>query len=402
MVDTTEKQHIRQGDELQVELEDIAFHGASIGRHEGQVIFADYGIPGEVDEILIEKVKRSMLLARVTGVVEPSPDRVEPPCPYFGTCGGCQWQHIAYERQLELKQRVVSEQLRRIGKFDDPPVTPTVPSPNPYGYRNNARFTTNQDGELGYISRPGSGRQFMRIDKCLIMHPKINDALATMQGRAQVKHQVVIRYGENTDQLMIQQDLTEQVPELISGQTEYEEELGGVRFRVSASSFFQTNTQQAEKLAELAIERMQLSGNEVVVDAYAGVGTFAALVSPHAKRVFAIEEAPSALENARYNLRDLHNIEYYQGKVELVLPTLDVDPDVILLDPPRSGMDRRATNGVLKHRPRRLIYVSCDPATLARDLQILVEGGYRLLDVTPIDMFPQTYHIECIATLELA
>lgn len=397
-----QRDKVQPGDTLTLELTDIAFHGASIGRHDGQVVFADYGIPGETSAVLIEKVKRSMLLARVVEPVEPSADRVEPPCPYFGVCGGCQWQHIAYERQLELKTHVVAEQLRRIGKFDDAPMSPMIGCPNPYGYRNNARFTTSPDGELGYISRPGSGRRFMRIDRCLIMDDAINDALAQMQGRAQVKHQVVVRHGEHTGDLLIQQDLSELVPELPSGGDYYEEVLLGTRFRVSASSFFQTNTIQAETLARLAIERMALAGGETVVDAYAGVGTFAALVAPLAQRVIAIEESPSALEDARVNLAPFPNVEYHSGKVEKILPELEVEPDVILLDPSRTGMAQRAIDGVLKHRARRVVYVSCDPATLARDLRILVDGGYRLLDVTPVDMFPQTYHIEAVATLELA
>ena len=396
-----QQERVRQGDVLTVELTDIAFHGASIGRHDGQVVFADYGIPGETAEILIEKVKRSMLLARVAEPVEPSADRVDPPCPYFGICGGCQWQHISYPRQLELKAHVVAEQLRRIGNFDDAPVSPMIGCDRPYGYRNNARFTTSPDGELGYISRPGSGRQFMRIDRCLIMDDTINAALAEMQGRARVKHQVVVRHGEHTGDLLIQQDLSELVPSLPSGREHYEEELLGTRFRVSASSFFQTNTIQAEALARLAIERMALTGNEVVVDAYAGVGTFAALVAPHCRQVIAIEESSSALDDARINLAPFGNVEYHPGKVEKILPDLEIEPDVILLDPSRTGMAKRAIDGVLKHRSRRVVYVSCDPATLARDLRILVDGGYRLLDVTPVDMFPQTYHIECVATLEL-
>ena len=399
---TNEQKKIAQGDTLTIELTDIAFHGASIGRVDGQVVFADYGIPGETAEVLIEKVKRSMLLARVVEPVEPSTDRVEPPCPYFGACGGCQWQHIAYERQLELKTHVVAEQLRRIGKFDDPPVSAMVGCDQPYGYRNNARFTTSPDGELGYISRPGSGRRFMRIDRCLIMGDTINAALAEIQGNARVKHQVVVRHGEHTGDLLIQQDLSALVPSLPSGREHYEEELLGTRFRISASSFFQTNTLQAEVLARLAIERMALAGDEVVVDAYAGVGTFAALVAPYARRVIAIEESPSALEDARINLATFDNVEYHSGKVEKILPELEIEPDVILLDPSRNGMTQRAIDGVLKHRARRVVYVSCDPATLARDLRILVDGGYRLLDVTPVDMFPQTYHIECVAALELA
>jgi 23S rRNA (uracil1939-C5)-methyltransferase len=390
-------------DTIQLTLDDMAFEGAALGRADGQVVFADYGIPGEEVVVQVESSKRHFLEGRVVEVLTPAVSRVEPPCPYFGRCGGCQWQHIEYAEQLRLKRHVIHDQLRRIGKIEAPPVSETVGSPAPYGYRNNARFSTAEDGSLGFITRgPGGRREFLRIEKCRIMHPAINDALAKLQGHGAGLHQVVIRLGENTGELFVQPDMSERTAAVESGQPGYADELLGARFAVSAPSFFQTNTKQAEALIELVRERLELTGEETVVDAYAGVGTFAKLLAPHAKSVVAIEESPSAVADARKNIEGIDNIEYHQSKVEHILDTLDITPDAIILDPPRSGCHKRTLRAVLRFRPQKLIYVSCNPSTLARDLRTLIDGGYELRDVTPVDMFPQTYHIESVSTLEFA
>ena len=391
----------QQPERITLRLDNIASQGAAFGRQDDRVIFADYGIPGEEVVVEIEHIpRRRYPVGRVVEVLAPDPDRVEPPCPYFGTCGGCQWQHIAYERQLALKWEMVHTQLRRNGGFDDPPVSPTLPSPEPYGYRNNARFSVGPNGALGYYSRPEPRRRFLRIDRCLLMHPWINETLATLQGRAHVKHQVVIRYGVNTGEALVQPDLGDLAPEVPSGQASYTETLLGQRFRVSAPSFFQVNTRQAERMIDLVRERLRLRGDETLVDAYAGVGTFAVLLAPHVARVIAIEESAAAVANARHNIEGIDNIEYHQGKVEHVLGPLNLTPDVVILDPPRVGCHPDTLAAVLTQRPGRLVCVSCDPGTLARDLRLLHDGGYRLVDVTPLDMFPQTAHVESIATLE--
>lgn len=383
---------------LTVTFEDIAYQGAALARVDGRVIFGFFGIPGEEAVVEIERDYGDYSTGRVVEVLKPSAHRVEAPCPYFGTCGGCQWQHIDYAHQGELKAHVVAEQLRRIGGFADPPVSPTVLADDPWGYRNNGRFTA-RGKSLGYISRPGSGFRFLEIESCRIMHPSINEVLAKLQGRAEVKHQVAVRYGSNTGQYLVQPDVSAIDPSVPSGQKVYEEALLGRRFQVSAASFFQTNTPQAERMLELVRERLELTADDVVLDAYAGVGTFAALLAPGVRRVIAIEESAAAVKDARHNLADLTNLDLLQGKVEDVLPDLAERPTAVILDPPRAGCQPPVLAAVCQLLPRRLVYVSCDPATLARDLRILCDGGFRLLDVTPLDMFPQTYHIECVATL---
>lgn len=388
--------------QVSVSLTDIAYQGAAVAHGpDGRIIFAFFGIPGEDAVVEIERDFGDYSTGRVVEVLKASPSRIEPACQYFGECGGCQWQHIAYERQLELKQRVVAEQLRRIGGFRAPPVSPVVPAEDPWGYRNHGRFTVRR-GSLGYISRPGSGFRFMEIESCPIMHPWINGVLQKLQTRADVKHQVAVRYGVNTGESMVQPDVSAIDPGIASGQKHYEEALLGHRFRVSAASFFQTNTRQAERLIELVRSRLDLQAEDVLLDAYAGVGAFAALLARDVRRVIAIEESAAAVKDARLNLADLDNVEYHEGKVEDVLPQLDAAPSAVIIDPPRVGCQPRVLDAVVSARPRRLAYVSCDPSTLARDLRHLCDSGFRLLDVTPVDMFPHTYHIECVATLEPA
>jgi 23S rRNA (uracil1939-C5)-methyltransferase len=413
---------------ISVELTDAAFGGEALGHlPDGRVVFVPRTLPGESALVRVVQDKHDFARAELASLERSAPGRVEPPCPYYAVgCGGCSWQHADYPLQLKIKQQIAVDQLRRIGHFGeaDALVRPTIGMVEPWHYRNQARFTVGrQHGELCFTYR--STHRLLRIDHCAIVHPRINEVVEIAQGRLSSLgrriHQVSIRVGANTGQMLVSPQLPE-VPELESGQPYFEEELLGRRFRLEPPSFFQVNTRRelrelpaavgearlppppdgvsmAELLALLVLDRLEPEPEHVIVDAYSGVGTFALLLAPHVRQVIGIEEARSAVRDAVHNGQDVSNARFIQGKTEAVLPQLDEQPDGVVLDPARVGCHPDVLGALLKLRPRRLVYVSCDPSTLARDLRLLVDGGYTLREVQPLDMFPQTYHVESVATL---
>ncbi len=392
------------GDRIIVRFHQIATLGAAHGRYQDVGVFADYGLQGETASMLVERTRGRYLLGRVEEVLEPSPERVAPRCPYFGICGGCQYQHASYKHQLEVKRQLVANHFERILGPEAAEVRPTVAAPTPWRYRNHVRFSVNRQGELGFIQR--GGRRFLRVDECHIAHPWIEERQRELQGRCAGLRQVAFRYGERTGEYLVHPRLEERgiQASFASGQPHYHDELLGVRFRVSAPSFFQVHDIQAERLVELVRESLRLSTGETLLDAYAGVGVFAILLAPLAGRVIAVEVAAGALADARVNAAaaGVENLELVQAPVERALPALaerGCRVDAAILDPPRAGCERVVLQQVATLRPARIAYVSCNPATLARDVQRLGELGYRLRHVQPVDMFPQTYHVECLALL---
>ena len=391
------------GQVLTLKLESWGRLGEAVAYHHGREVFVLGGIPGERVEAEVLRVRRGYASAQVVQVLTPSEDRVDPPCEYYGACTGCQWQHLGYAAQLEAKHAKVTGALRRVGGFDDLEVRPVLPSPGTFGYRNHARMTVGPDGALGFVHR--ETRRFVRIDGCGLMHPGVNRILSQLQDKCRETTQLSIRAGEQTGDYLVQPPLSNPEIAIATGQTHYVESVNDRRFRVASPSFFQVNNRQAANLVHLVRAALELTGSEVVLDAYTGVGAFAILLSPHVRRVVAVEESSAAVADARDNAAGLENVEFVLGKTEDVLESIDPPPDVVILDPPRAGCQVGALRSLVRLAPRRVVYVSCDPETLARDLKLLCgddDAPYLIDQVQPLDMFPQTHHVECVAVLERA
>ena len=342
---------------------------------------------------------------RLLDVSKPASERARPGCPVFGECGGCQLQHMEYAAQLAWKRERVARALRDAG-FSAPPVAATIGSDAPWEYRNHMRFSVNWDGKPGLTAR-GSHR-VLPMTSCPLAHPRINDALGLLAEERLARPQVVIRHGAATGQTLIHPQPTGEAlarmreAGLDIREETIEEEMGGSRFRIRLSSFFQTNTAQANRMAALVLEQLPVGSDATVVDAYCGVGVFARLLAERVGTVLAIEESASAIRDARWNLRETPNVEIIQAKVEDALPGISRRLDGLVIDPPRAGCQRVVLDALIVRQIPRVVYVSCNPDNLARDLATLClhSGAYALVTAQPLDMFPQTAHIETIALLE--
>lgn len=400
-----------------LQLTDMAHGGDALGRHEGKVVFVPYAIPGEEALVEIVEDKGSYARAQLVEILSPSPHRIEPPCPHFGPgkCGGCQWQHIAYPAQLEFKATVVGDQLARLGRLPEVPVEPTIPSASPWHYRNHVQFTVSDDGRLGFVAT--DGRRVEPIKVCHLLHPLLDELFAALDLELPELVRLSLRAGVNTgDQMIIFETQDDEPPALESdlpiscvlllsdstpinliGNNYITEVVAGRRFHISATSFFQVNIAAAEELVRVVSEYLAPAGDETLLDAYCGVGTFALSLADQVGQVIGIEEDAGAVADARLNAADLSNVQFIEGSMEAFLPQLDRRIDLAVIDPPRQGCKPEALMALIELAPRRIVYVSCDPATLARDARRLAEGGYQLVEVQPVDMFPQTYHIESVA-----
>jgi len=406
------------GEQLTVHLTDMAHGGAAVGRHEGKVIFVPFGISGEAVRVEIVRDKGRFAHARLLKVLSASPHRVQPPCPLFGACGGCQWQHVAYEAQLDFKRSIARAQLQRIAGLPDASVHPTLGMATPWRYRNHVQLGVTPSGQLGFMA--AHSRRIVPIEDCLLMHPLVKELLDSLDIELSGLLRLSLRAGINTnDQMIIFEMEADQPPDLevnlpiscvllpasgapvtLIGSPYIHEQVAGRTYRISAPSFFQVNTCQTEVLVSQVARYLDPDPASVVLDACCGVGTFALSLAHRAKRVLGVESNAAAIVDARVNARDVGNVTFTHGSIDQILPALDVTHPLVILDPPRSGLSKAAVVGLVGLAPLRIVYVSCDPASLARDIKRLLPAGYELRDVQPIDMFPQTYHTECVAILD--
>lgn len=409
--------------------------GEAMGRDEsGRVIFVSYAIAGEEVVVEIVEQKKNYARARLVEVVTSSPSRVTPRCPHFTPspfqgegggegCGGCQWQHIAYDAQLKFKTDIVREQFARIGKIADAPVRDMIGMADPWYYRNNVQFQLDDEGHLCF--QAFESHRLVKINECHIIEKPIDEMFRSLELGGSDFAGVTLRAGIATGQkLLILEGRDNEPPEIsvdepvsivyqspdgeaisLVGKDALHEQLHGRTFRVSPQSFFQVNMRMAEKLIELVEQYLAPRASDVLLDAFGGVGTFGLTLSSRVARVIEIEENPFAVDDARANAVELENVEFYRGKVEDVLPKLKpsfdkLRIDLVVVDPPRAGIAPPALDAMIAQAPRTIVYVSCDPATLARDARKLIDGGYRLVQVQPVDMFPQSYHIESVSRFE--
>lgn len=407
----------------------FAFGGETLCRlPDGRVGFIPYTIPGErvKAEIIEEKGPRSKMTdtprfarLRLLEVIEPSTARIEPRCPHFSECGGCHYQHLNYTAQVEAKASILADQLRRIGGLQDSQIQSVFPSPKDFNYRNYVQFHLAPDGALGY--RKARSDRVLPIHECHLPEMTINQAwpLLTFDPGAPVER-VGLRLGTDEEMQLILETSSHETPALsveelaisvvhlgptgplvLAGSPAVEIEVLGRRFQVSAGSFFQTNTAVAEQMVKHVIDQLDQRGvlhsGTIGFDLFCGVGLFSAFLAEKVGRLVGIETSPTAVDDFAVNLDEFDQVEIYEGLAEHVLPDLDLVPDFIVVDPPREGLDRRLLDAVIHNATPLLVYVSCDPATLARDAKRLSAGGYQLENLALFDQFPQTYHIESIS-----
>lgn len=449
---------VQKNDFIEVMFEDLTHDGAGVAKIDGYPLFVANGLPGEKAKIKVTKVGKGYGFGRLIELYEKSPYRVDAPCPIYKECGGCQLQHLSYQGQMIAKEKQVREVLTRIGKLEDVLVHPVLGMEEPWRYRNKSQVPIgeHEGGLIGGFYQQRS-HQIINMESCLIQQEKNDEVVQVVKEicsrygvRAynEVEHKgllrhIMVRSGQVTGEVMVvlvtrtndlpnRKKLVAEIVERITGikslvmnvnnkktnvimgdetqvlwgQDVIYDYIGEIKFAISARSFYQVNPEQTKVLYDKALEYADLSGEETVIDAYCGIGTISLFLAKKAQKVYGVEIVPEAIEDAKRNalLNEIGNAEFAVGEAETVIPRwyeAGIKADVLVVDPPRKGCDEALLQTILAMKPKRVVYVSCNPATLARDLRILEDGGYKTIEVQPVDMFPQTMHCEAVARIEL-
>jgi 23S rRNA (uracil1939-C5)-methyltransferase len=450
---------VQKNEYIDVVFEDLTHDGAGVAKVDGYPLFVPNGLPGEKAKIKVIKANKGYGFGRLIELYEKSPFRVEIASNETHKYGGCQLEHISYEGQLKYKENQVRQVLTRIGKLEDVIVHPILGMESPWHYRNKAQVPVGEkDGKLiaGFF-KPRS-HEIVDTDESLIQIPEVNEAVQTVkeicnelgipayheESHKGVLRHIMVRYGKKTGELMVvvitrtadlpqKNKLVEQIvarlpkvksivhnvnskrtnvilgekTSILWGNEVIYDYIGNVKFAISPLSFYQVNPDQTKVLYEKALEFADLNGEETVIDAYCGIGTISLFLAQKARKVFGVEIVPEAIEDAKRNaeLNGITNAEFAAGEAEVIIPKWYKEgnaADVLVVDPPRKGCDEALLQTIIEMKPKKVVYVSCNPATLARDLRVLEDGGYKTVEVQPVDMFPQTTHVECVCILNRA
>ncbi|MGM0950555.1 MAG: 23S rRNA (uracil(1939)-C(5))-methyltransferase RlmD [Bacillota bacterium] len=454
------KPPVEKNEYYDVTFEDLTHEGAGVAKVQGFPIFVPNALPEEKAQIKVTRVKKGFAFGRLIELKEESPHRTDAPCPIYKQCGGCQLQHMTYEGQLLFKQKQVKDVLERIGKLDLSNVTvhPTLGMEDPWNYRNKAQVPVGErEGGLVAGFYQQRSHDIIDMSACLIQQSKNDAAVQAVKDicanygvkayneerhKGWLRH-IMVRYGVVTGEMMIVfitrtndfphkakiiEDITAQFPHVKSivqninpnktnvifgnetnviwGEEYIYDLIGDVKFAISARSFYQVNPEQTKVLYDKALEYAELKGEETVIDAYCGIGTISLFLAKQAKKVYGVEIVPEAIEDAKRNaeLNGITNAEFAVGEAETVIPKWYEDgitADTLVVDPPRKGCDEALLRTIVEMKPKRVVYVSCNPGTLARDLRVLEDGGYATREVQPVDMFPHTNHVEVTVKLVL-
>lgn len=447
---------VKKNEMITLTFEDLTHEGSGVGKVDGYPLFVPNALPGEESLVKVVKANKNFGYGKMLELNKKSPERVEPTCHVH--CGGCQLQHMSYNLQLQMKQNQVLNVMKKVAHLESVPVHPIIGMENPFHYRNKVQIpVAEKNGELitGYYQKR-SHRIVENLDTCTSQAEVINEIIPVVRNIANrigieaydeenhlgVLRHIMVRTAFSTGETMVVlvtrtnklpnkeiliKELNDKFPNIKSivqninskrtnlilgeetkvlwGEKYIHDKIGDITFAISAKSFYQVNPVQTKVLYDKALEYAKIDENDVVIDAYCGIGTISLFLAQKAKKVYGVEVVPEAIHDAKANakLNGMNNVEFVVGQAEKVMPEWKrqgIDPDVIVVDPPRKGCAPEFLNTMIEMEPNRIVYVSCNPSTLARDLRILEDGGYRTVEVQPVDMFPNTTHIESVTLLE--